>query len=88
MRTTISLDDRLLRAAKRLAGQRGVTLSEVIADALRSQLAAKPAAGDRPFKLIVFKGDGPHDGIDLDRTSALDELDDVPRYGKVPGARC
>lgn len=87
MRTTISLDERLLRAAKRLAAQRGATLSEVIADALRAQLAAKPATSNRAFQLVVFKGDGPRVGIDLDRTSELDELDDVERYGEVRSAR-
>jgi len=87
MRTTISLDERLLRAAKRLAAQRGATLSEVIADALRAQLAAKPARPDRAFQLVVFKRDGPHEGIDLDRTSTLDVVDDVQRYGGVRGAR-
>jgi hypothetical protein len=86
MRTTITLDDRLLRAAKRLAAQRGTTLSQVIADALRAQLVAKPVKPGRPFKLVVFKGDGPHDGVDLDRTSALDALDDVRRYGEGRGA--
>ena len=83
MRTTISLDDRLLRAAKRLAAQRGTTLSAVIADALRAQLASKPDKPIRPFKLIVFEGSGPHEGIDLDRTSALDTRDDVVRYGEA-----
>lgn len=87
MRTTISLDERLLRAAKRLAAQRGATLSEVIADALRAQLAAKPASPDRAFQLVVFEGGGPREGIDLDRTSEIDVLDDVQRYGEVRGAR-
>jgi len=87
MRTTISLDERLLRAAKRLAAQRGATLSEVIADALRAQLAAKPARGERAFELVVFNGGGPHKGIDLDRTSDLEVLDDIERYGEVRGAR-
>jgi hypothetical protein len=87
MRTTISLDERLLRAAKRLAAQRGSTLSEVIADALRAQLAAKPARPNRAFQLVVFKGDGPREGIDLDHTSELDVIDDVLRYGEVRGAR-
>jgi hypothetical protein len=81
MRTTITLDDRLLRAAKRFAAQHGTTLSAVIADALRAQLAAKRETSAREFKLVVFKGNGPHAGVDLDRTSTLDVVDDVQRYG-------
>ena len=81
MRTTITLDEQLLRAAKRIAAQRGVTLSEVVCDALRAHLVAKPVRSAKPFKLVTFKGGGPHPGIDLDRPSSLDELDDVERYG-------
>jgi hypothetical protein len=80
MRTTITIDEHLLRAAKRVAAQRGVTLSEVIQESLRAQLAAKPVGTGRPFKLITFRGRGPRRGVDLDRTSALLEDDDVERY--------
>jgi len=85
MRTTITVNDQLLRAAKRVAAQRGVTLSAVIQDALRSQLAARPARASHRFKLITFRGRGPREGIDLDRTSALLELEDVERFGKPRG---
>ena len=81
MRTTITLDDQLLRAAKRVAAERGVTLSEVVQDALRAQLAARPERAARRFKLITFRGQGPRAGIDLDRSSELIEIDDVERYG-------
>lgn len=71
MRTTITLDDRLLRAAKRHAADQGTTLSAVVADALRAKLARPAARTARPFKLVTFRGDGPRKGVDLDRTSAL-----------------
>jgi hypothetical protein len=85
MRTTITLDERLLRAAKRLAAARGVTLSEIIAEALRLQLASgRPR--DRPsFKLVTFRGEGPHPGVDLDRTSELELLDDEERFRRAGG---
>lgn len=35
MRTTLVLDDRLFKAAKRIAAERKTTLSEVVNDALR-----------------------------------------------------
>ncbi len=82
MRTTITIDEQLLRAAKRVAAQRGVTLSEVIQDSLRAQLTAKPIGTSRPFKLITFRGRGPRPGVDLDRTSALLEHDDVEQYAR------
>ena len=80
MRTTVTLDEHLLRAAKRVAAERGVTLSEVVQDALRAHLAAKPGRAMRHFKLITFRGRGPRAGIDLDRTSELLEREDVERY--------
>ena len=86
MRTTITLDDRLLHAAKRVAAQRGVTLSEVVRDALRAQLAAKPELKTRRFKLITFRGAGPRPGIDIDRTSELLEIEDLERYSPSKGA--
>lgn len=42
MRTTISLDDGLLRRAKKAAVQRGVSLARLIEAALRETLVAKP----------------------------------------------
>jgi len=53
MRTTLSVDDNLLAAAKRRARERGQTLGRVIEDALRRELAVpaqyldRLAAGDR-----------------------------------------
>ena len=85
MRTTISLDDRLLRQAKRLAADRGTSLSAVIADALRAQLAAARPREAHPFKLVTFRGDGPRAGVDLDRTSTIDEIDDIERFPRATG---
>lgn len=80
MRTTITLDDHLLRAAKRIAAERGVTLSEVIQDAVRAQVAAKPQRAARRFKLITFRGRGPRPGVNLDRTSELLDAEDIERF--------
>jgi len=41
MRTTLILEDRLFRGAKREAGQKGTTLSDVVNQALRNHLLAK-----------------------------------------------
>jgi hypothetical protein len=76
MRTTIRLDDDLLRDAKRAAVERGTTLTAVIEDALRRALA--PAGSERrePFRLRTFHGDGLLPGVDLDDTAALLDLMD------------
>ena len=87
MRTTISLDDQLLRLIKRTAAERGVSVSEVIRDAVRAHLAATPARARRRFKLVTFHGEGPRRGIDLDRTSEVLEAEDIERYGSRRASR-
>jgi hypothetical protein len=85
MRTTITLDERLLREAKRLAARRRTTLSAVIAEALRVQLSGPRPHSAPPFELVTFRGSGPHHGIDLDRTGALEELEDRHRHARTSG---
>jgi hypothetical protein len=53
MRTTLVLEDRLFREAKRLAATRGVTLSEVVNDALRAALA-RPVLASTQFVMVTF----------------------------------
>lgn len=43
MKTTLNIDDGLLRKAKKAAAERGVTLTSIVEDALRSALARKPS---------------------------------------------
>lgn len=47
MRTTLDLNDELLRAAKRLANREGTTLKAVVERALRSLLKPAPRKGYR-----------------------------------------
>jgi len=49
MKTTLNLDDALLRQAKRVALERGVTLTQVVQEAL--EVAVLPKAQARPFQL-------------------------------------
>jgi len=78
MRTTISIQDPLLEAAKERAAERGLTVSELIEDALRGHLAARPPTEQRaPFRLITVKGELVDEGVDLDRTSVLIADDDA-----------
>lgn len=81
MRTTIRLDDALLREAKAKAALSGTSLNEFIEEAVRSallrQTAAIPVA-----PLPVFGGGTLRPGVSLDSGAellALMELDDLPR---------
>ena len=55
MRTTLVLDDRLFRDAKRRAASRGITLSELVGQALRAELARRSAPAGR-FEIVTFAG--------------------------------
>ena len=43
----------LLAKAKRIAAERGASVSAVLSDALRAYLGSVPSASDAPFELIV-----------------------------------
>lgn len=77
MRTTVSISDELLAAAKRRARERGQSLGAVFEDALRRELAAVQDHRTRP-KVPVFDGEtGPRPGLDLTSNRELHEvLDD------------
>ncbi len=77
MRTTIRMDDELLRRAKEHAASSGTTLTHVIEDAVRQLLARRRVSRVRePVRLPTFRGEGLQPGIDLDDTAALVELMD------------
>ena len=77
MRTTIRLDEQLLREAKKAAVESGKTLTAVIEDALREALARRRRGPERQrIKLTTFRGDGLLPGVDLDDSAALLDLMD------------
>jgi hypothetical protein len=75
MRTTVHIDDQLLRAAKKVAAARGGTFTALVEDALRQVLAArkKPAQAP-PFELPTLNLGGTMPGVDLDNSAALLDL--------------
>ncbi|MBA1446914.1 MAG: DUF2191 domain-containing protein [Gammaproteobacteria bacterium] len=76
MRTTLNLDDRLLISAKHKAVEQGVSLSQVIENALR-QSFSKPNVKHKVVRLITSSGPGVKPGVDLDNgKSLLDIMDD------------
>jgi Bacterial antitoxin of type II TA system, VapB len=57
MRTTLDLDDALIRKAKGRATDKGTTLTAVIEEALRQYLAPGPPTGKRfRLKLLTKRG--------------------------------
>ncbi|HLC30926.1 MAG TPA: type II toxin-antitoxin system VapB family antitoxin [Dehalococcoidia bacterium] len=74
MRTTIRLDDQLLREAKSLAAETGGTLTSVIEDALRETLARRSHQAERePVRLPTMPG-RLLPGVDLDDSASLLDL--------------
>jgi len=79
MRTTIRLDEQLLRRAKEYAARNGRTLTSVIEDALRELLSrGKKSRVREVTRLPTYAGKGLLPGVDLDDTAALTELMDRP----------
>jgi hypothetical protein len=79
MRTTINLDEHLLKEAKRHAAETGRTLTGLIQDALRESLARRgPTSKRKEFRLRTFKGTGLQPGVDLDDSAALLDRMDRP----------
>jgi len=91
VRTTLNVDDDLLRAAKRQAAKDGRTLTSVVEDGLRAVLAAETQPVPRvQIRLPAFGGDGPAPGVDLTdpravRDAAFDE-DDALFRAALPDA--
>lgn len=75
MRTTVRLNDDLLRKAKRIAASTDRTLAAVIEDALRTALTDSPAgAPRRRVHLPTVRGHGVQPGVDLTSNAALFDL--------------
>ena len=76
MRTTLDLDDRLLKAARELARKRGTTLTAVVEEALSARLALQ-AAPPRPYQLTWKPHSGQYvGGVDVaDRDALYDVME-------------
>jgi hypothetical protein len=85
MRTTIRLDDTLLRRAKSVAAASGRSLNDFIADAVRAAVTPRAGRGDAPM-IPVFKGGTLLPGVDLDDSAGLLDLMNRPYPGE-PQAR-
>lgn len=72
MRTTLTINDALLRKAKAASLERNLSVGEVVEEALRLTLGARDKGGrktGRPLK--TFRGDGLQPGVDLTSGASL-----------------
>jgi hypothetical protein len=84
-RTTVRLPGELLRRAKRKAAAEGRTLTSLIEDGLRYVVSERPPVEKRERimpRISRAKG-GLRAGVDITSYSALEELDDIERYGQA-----
>jgi hypothetical protein len=78
VRTTIRLPDQLLAKAKQQAAAGGITLNDLVVDAVRAALAGKTGRVSESARAWpTFRGSGVQPGVDLECNAALDDLMDV-----------
>lgn len=72
MRTTITIDEKILKKSREKALKEGVSLAAFVEDALRRKIF-KRSVPRKPgkVKIVTFKGKGLSPGIDIDDTSSL-----------------
>ncbi len=88
MRTTIRLDDELLKEAKRLAVESDRTLAEVIEDALRETFARrKTTPKSNELSLPTFRGSGLQPGISWEDLNSNSRMLDIMEEYDSPSPR-
>jgi hypothetical protein len=79
MRTTISINDDLLKRAKKHAADEGRTLTSLVEEGLMLTLSKPKESRRRSIELPVSKATGGVlPGVDLNRSSDLEEVMNVP----------
>ena len=86
MRTTITVDGRLLERLKARAAATGTTVSRLIEEAVRVMLNRTPKRSEpgMMFELITYGAGGQFSKYNLDKTSELIAAGDQERYGGAP----
>ena len=82
-RTTVRLPAELLKKAKRKADAEGRTLTALMEDGLRYMVSNEPRKRERIMPPIGKETGGLLPGVDITKFSALEELDDIERYGQI-----
>jgi len=77
MRTTVRLDDELLKEAKIRAAEQGITLTQLIDESLRERLATRPRRMSvEPFQMPTYGEGGTRPEVNLNDNRALRDLMD------------
>ncbi len=86
MRTTVTVDDHVLRQAKEETARTGETLGHIVEEALRERFARRRLTPEqrRPIpELTTSGGTGVFPGVDLDNNAGLlDLMDDYDERGQ------
>lgn len=77
MRTTLDINDELLRAANAHAAERRTTLKATVEQALRASLAGPARARSDPPPIPVFRGRGVQPRVDLTDNAAFEDMMDA-----------
>ena len=81
MRTTITLDERLLTKLKERAAESGTSVSRIIEQAVQLFMRTPAVDNDpEPFEPVTFGAGGRFSRHNIDKVSALLEVDDLERY--------
>jgi hypothetical protein len=81
MRTTITLDERLMAQLKRRAAEQGTSVSKLVEQAIRLFVRTPRAPAESPtFELVTFGKGGRFTRHNIDKASALIEADDIERF--------
>jgi hypothetical protein len=81
MRTTITLDERLMTQLKRRAAEQGTSVSKLVEQAVRLFVRTPRVPAASPtFELVTFGAGGRFTRHNIDKTSALLEADDIDRF--------
>lgn len=81
MRTTISLDERLLEQLKVRAAQQGTSVSKLVEQAVRLFVRSpRTPTAPQAFELVTYGKGGRFSRHNVDKTSALLEADDRDRF--------
>ena len=76
MRTTIRIDDHILKEAKKAAIESNISFTALVEHALKEVLYRRKTEKKSPLELVTFKGNGVRHGVDLDDSSVVLDLMD------------
>jgi hypothetical protein len=85
MRTTVDIEEPLLRHARKRAAATNTTLSQIVKNALRAYLAAPARRSDQPFELVVRGTPGGPCPTPAEMARALE--DEEVATLRIPGAK-